>query len=585
MKVPYMDFIKEEHLYTTGGLSINGKKGFKYADIILGYGENYYHAVFFKLQNFFTIMMDDYQTFPTMEIASKVLTMLSDADITGPASEKIDNGIIKELLSNLNPDKNYYKIGNYIVKTAEKSVPCKKTEFLLNSMIPLAKVDACITNMGTRLKVTINNENKQKLDKYDKVFFVSADGEIVFKELMCLKASPDIDDIVLDLVSEHEYFMKHSQMNGIKITGNLLWTMQVMEYLLNKDRDNPIEMRIEDKSLNIGKRRFFFLFSIRGLKIKTDVRFGLVTFSNDSGIGSDREKEYTTMLSQSDHCYAQVAIVNESLRTAAEEAVKVVDKAITLLQIVLLDDSPRDFYNTKDTYRSWVFKMLSSSLAVDEHFYVEDVVSTQQYAILNRKNNLITQSITADEEFSNLLNKENILEDFFYLDKSKRAEDLLQAIVWLNTSLKTENYKEKIISLYNCLEFLVTGEKGNLLSQELHLAYGSEYDTSIEKIRRVVSEIQNEELRERISGVIKSSFEGNSSLQSKLEALIKRLPITFESRDWELFNKLKQNRQKLIHNKKISAPITKQELNELFHLFSKVIIYRIIDVSNGGKND
>ncbi|OLR62315.1 hypothetical protein BHF69_06265 [Anaerostipes sp. 992a] len=584
-----MAFIKEEHLYTTGGLSINGKQGFKYADIILGYGENYYHAVFFKFQNFFTIMMDDYQTFPTMEIASKVLTMLSEADITGPASEKIDNEKIKVLLSDLNPDKNYYKIGNYIVRTAEKTVPYKKTEFLLNSMIPLANVNACITNMGTRLQVTINNENKQKLDRYDKVFFVSAAGEIVFKELMCLKAFPDIDNVVLDLFSEHEYFMKHSQMNGMKITGNLLWTLQVMEYSLNKDRDNPIEMRKEGKSLNTGKRRFFFLFSIRGLEIKTDVRFGLVTFSNESGIDIDRENEYTAILGKTNHCYAQVAIVNESLRMAAEEAVKVVDKAITLLQIILLDDSPRIFYNTKDTYRSWNFKMLSSSLTVDKHFYVEDVISTQQYAILNRKNSLITQLITVDEEFSDLLNKDNILEDFFYLDKSKDkrklAEDLLQSIVWLNASLKTEDSKEKIISLYNCLEFLVTGEKGTLLSQELHLAYGSEYDSSIEGIKKVINEIQNEELRERIGGVIKSSFEGNSSLQSKLESLIDRLPITFEDRDWELFNKLKKNRQKLIHNKKISAPITNQELNELFHLFSKVIIYRIIDISNGGKND
>ena len=266
-----MAFIKEEHLYTTGGLSINGKQGFKYADIILGYGENYYHAVFFKFQNFFTIMMDDYQTFPTMEIASKVLTMLSEADITGPASEKIDNEKIKVLLSDLNPDKNYYKIGNYIVRTAEKTVPYKKTEFLLNSMIPLANVNACITNMGTRLQVTINNENKQKLDRYDKVFFVSAAGEIVFKELMCLKAFPDIDNVVLDLFSEHEYFMKHSQMNGMKITGNLLWTLQVMEYSLNKDRDNPIEMRKEGKSLNTGKRRFFFQYEDLKLKRTLDL--------------------------------------------------------------------------------------------------------------------------------------------------------------------------------------------------------------------------------------------------------------------------------------------------------------------------
>lgn len=124
-----MNFIKKENLYTTGGLLINGKKGVKYADIILGCGENYYHAVFFKLQNFFTIMMDDYQTLPTIEIASMVLTMLSEADITGPASEKIDNRKIKDLLSSLSSDKKYYKAGNYIIRTAEKSVSYKNPNF------------------------------------------------------------------------------------------------------------------------------------------------------------------------------------------------------------------------------------------------------------------------------------------------------------------------------------------------------------------------------------------------------------------------------------------------------------------------
>lgn len=580
-----MGFINKERLYTTGIISVNGKKGFKYADIIIGCGDDYHHAVFFKVQNFFTIMMDDYQTLPTTEIAEKVLAMLSEVDITGPAGEKIDKNKIKDLLSSLKLEQKYHKVGNYIVRTEETSLPCKKAKFLLNSTIPLDSINACITNMGTMLQISVNNENKYKLDKYDKLFFISTGGESIFKELLCIKAHPNNDSVVLNLVTEHEYFMKHSQMNGMKITGNLLWTMQVLDYSLNKDRDNPIEMRCENQSINTGKRRFFFLFSIQGLKIQNDVRFGLVTLSNESGIGNDREKEYTTMLSQSNHCYAQIAIVNDSLRLAAVEAANMVDKVITLLQILLLDDSPRSFFNTKDTYKSWDFKAISSSLSVDECFYVEDVISTQQYAILNRKNSFLTQPISVDEEFSNLLNKDNVLEDFFYLTKSKEAEDLLQAIVWLNKSLKTEDSKEKVISLYNCVEFLVTGEKGSLLSQELHLAYGSEYDSSISEIRRVINEIQNEELRERISGVIKSSFEGNASVQSKLEALIERLPITFETTDWQLFEKLKKNRQRLIHNKKISVPITNQELNELFHLFSKVIIYKIINLSNGGKND
>lgn len=580
-----MDFIEKEHLYTPGIISVNGKRGFKYADIIIGCGDDYYHAIFFKVQNFFTIMMDDYQTLPTTEIAAKVLTMLSDVDITGPANDKVDKNKIKDLLYSLKPEKKYYKVGNYIVRTEETKLPCKKARFLLNNTIPLDSINACITNMGTMLQISVNNENRCKLDKYDKLFFVSIGGESIFKELLCIKAHPIDDSVVLNFVTEHEYFMSHSQIKGMKISGNLLWTMQVMDYSLNKDRDNPIEMLCGNQSINTGKRRFFFLFSIRGLKIQNDVRFGLVTLSNESGIGNDREKEYTAILSQSNHCYAQIAIVSDSLRLAAVEAENMVDKVITLLQILLFDDSPRTFFNTKDTYKSWDFKAISSFLSVDECFYVEDVISTQQYAILNRKNGLLTQPILVDEEFSNLLNKDNVLEDFFYLTKGKEADDLLQAIVWLNKSLKTNDSKEKIISLYNCVEFLVTGEKGKLLSQELQLTYGSEYDSSISEIRRVVSEIQNEELRERIGGVIKSSFEGNASLQSKLEALVERLPFTFETTDWKLFEKLKKNRQRLIHNKKISAPITNQELVELFHLFSKVIIYKIIEFSNGGKND
>lgn len=580
-----MGFIEKENLYKTGGLLINGKKGFKYADVIVWCGKDYHHAVFLKYQNFFTIMMDDFKSFPTFKIASKVLTLLSEADITGPASEKIDKDKIKALLSCLNPNQNYYKIGNYIVRTTEKPLLCKQAELLLNSIIPIAKMNACITNMGTLLDITINNENKCKLDKYDKLFFVSKGSETIFRELLCVKACPDNDNIVLHFVTEHEYFMKHSQMKGVKINGNFLWTMQVVDYLLNRGRDNPIEMRYEDHSINTGKKRFFFLFSMKGLQIQNDVRFGLVTLSNESGIDVDREKEYAEMLSEGNDCYVQIAVVNDSLRLAIEEAASMVNKAITLLQILLLDDSSRCFFNTKDRYKSWDFKTLNSSLSINDHFYVEDVINTQQYAILNRKNNTIIQPVLIDEEFSDLLNKENVLEDFFYLTQNKVAIDLLQSIVWLNTSRKSQDPKEKVISLYNCIEFLVTGEKGNLLSEELHSTYGSEYDTSIGKIRNVVNEIQNKKLRDRINGVITSSFDGNASLQSKLEYLIGRLPLTFGTEDWALFDKLKKNRHKLIHNKKVSAPITNQELNELFHIFSKLIVYKIIDLSNGGSND
>ena len=179
-----MDFVKKENLYTNGGLLINGKSGFKYADIIVGCGDEYYHAVFLKYQNYFTIMMDDYQTLPTIDIASEVLTMLAEADMSGPLSEKPDTDKIKELLKTLNPSQNYYKVGNYIVKIGNGNVPYKKAVFLLSGSVYLSKLEACITNMSTVIHADIECEHKSKLDKYDKLFSISVDGGIVFRELI-----------------------------------------------------------------------------------------------------------------------------------------------------------------------------------------------------------------------------------------------------------------------------------------------------------------------------------------------------------------------------------------------------------------
>ena len=580
-----MDFIKKENLFTNGSLLINGKSGFKYADVIVGCGDEYCHALFLKYQNYFTIMMDDYQTLPTIDIVTEVLTMLSEADMSGPLSEKPDKDKIKELLEKLNPAQNYYKVGNYIVKTGNGTVPYKEATFLLSGGVYLSKFKACITNMSTVIHVDIEGEHKSKLDKYDKLFSISVDGGIVFRELICVKSTPNNNKVTLDFVSEHEYFMKHSQMNGVKLSGNTFWAMQVMEYTLNRGRDVPIEMRFNNQSLNMGKKRFFFLFSIRGVKIQSDIRFGLVTLSNESGIATDREKEFTPLLSEENDCYAQIAVVNDSLRVAAEEASAMVDKVVSLLQVILLDDSSRGFFGTRKTYKSWDFEVLNTSISINDHFYIEDIINTQQYAILSRTNSTITSSTSIDEQTIDLLNKDNVIEDFFYLSQNKNAEDLLQAIVWLNASKKALGLKERIIALYNSIEFLVTDQKGNTLSQELQALFDEEYSSSMAEIDASVAKIENEKLRERISGAIKASFEGKSSVQSKLETLIARLEVKLEDRDWELFDKLKKNRQKLIHNKKVSSPITNQELNELFHLISKLIVYKIVAISEGGYND
>lgn len=90
-----------------------------------------------------------------------------------------------------------------------------------------------------------------------------------------------------------------------------------------------------------------------------------------------------------------------------------------LLHVILLDDSPHSFFDTKDKYKFWNIETLNASFSINEHFYVEDVIDAQQYAILNRKNSTIVQPVLVDEQFIELLNKDNILKTSSILTHNK----------------------------------------------------------------------------------------------------------------------------------------------------------------------
>lgn len=580
-----MNFLQKEQLYTDGRVILNGKPCFKYADLIVCCNTDYYHAIFLKTGNFFTILMNDYKTLPTLEIATLVLKSLLDSEFMMSKKDKPDKKRLQELYDKLNDEEKYYKSGNYIVRIGTDNPPLKSATFSLEPNVLISSIKVFITSMSTKIEAIVNKENREKLIKYDKLFTVYVNEAKTFKELICIEAFQENDEIKIKLVSENEYYLNHSSMQNTTITGNLLWTLQTLDYSTNIDRDKPFEIKYEGHSLNAEKQRFFFVFSINGIKITNDIRFGLITFSTESGIASDRNTTFNRLLSQKSDCYAQVVVIENSLRTAVNIALGMLDKAINLLYMVLLDDSSRSFFGIKEVYNFWDYDIINLNLLVDDLFYVENVFSTQNYAVLSSKKSKSIKSIEIKEQLSALLNNENILEDFFYLEESKKNDDLLQSVFWLNSSKKSTNKKEKIISLYNSVEFLVTGEKGETLSQVLESEYGEEYNKAIADITSAYNDIQNKDLKKRIEGAITSSFEGTSSVKSKLECLVKNLNVSFTDAEWDLFDKLKKNRQKLIHNKRISSPISNQELNELYHIFSKLIVHKINSLTNGENND
>ena len=76
------------------------------------------------------------------------------------------------------------------------------------------------------------------------------------------------------------------------------------------------------------------------------------------------------------------------------------------------------------------------------------------------------------------------------------------------------------------------------------------------------------------------------SLDDIFELLLSRKIIAGEfNKASRRINKLKNNRHKLLHNKKINTKITNRELNELYHIFAKLIVYKINALISGGNND
>lgn len=572
------DFIQEEGLYTSGQFSYNGNPYIKYADFIIYENGEFCHLILIK--NNVNFMFKEYKTMKDISfgLAKKVLKLAQLVDYSSNAVwEKPDVSCFERLYELINTSDVHYQEKNIIIDLSDNPPNKKSIEFTINNNLPIKQMDVVITNLQTVVTANITQSSYAQMRNLDKIFCIQVKSKEVFKNLLCDKSTFLTNDIVeLSFSTEHEHYLMSTIMQKTLLGGSVFWAFEITKHLTNLERDIPIEMKIA--GVKPQSCRLFFVFAIYGLSIQYDLRFGLVTFSNDSGIDNERTLKFLELTTLKPDCYAQVTIFENDINKAIINAKKSIKKAIELLQIVMLDDSTTFFFETQSNItENWDQSQLTTRLDIADYFYVEDVENNINYAIVPGKQTETKTSVQISNNLFDLLNNENIIENFFYLE-DKKNDDLLQSIFLLNQSYIVKDKKQRIICLYNSIEFLVTGESGHKLSEELS-SY-NEYQQVMTCIGKVVEGIKNEELRNRMSGAINSTFSGNSSVKSKLETLVKKIGLQLLEKDWALFDKLKNNRQKLIHNKKVQDEITNQELDELYHLISKIIINNIVFVTN-----
>ena len=568
-----------------GLFDINGKRCIKYADIHIFEDSKCYDLVFVKIGNYFTILMDDIKSYPTVDLLKEALAHLKDTDFTvASQTDKPDSKVLGELLTVLDNEKQYFCVKNYILRTTKENVAYNSTPYFVERSILPKKLVLLRTNIQFAVSAIISRKDCELIKRYDKRFSLYKGEKLLNPDLLCIDAVPIDDSVCLRLCSSFEYLLRKSSLNKTLVSGTKHWHLETLEFSINIDRDEEIGVLMEGEKLSQANRRFFFVFSITGIKVRNDIRFGLVTFTKDCGISKQTENDFQTRLSKAADCYAQLMVTNTSLLSAAKEVISILDKALNLLLLILFDDSSKRFFSLSDDPSKWHYDVLDSRVEVDSHFFVEDVLNNC-YAVLSSEQKKIITTTQIEDGTEKILDDDNLLEDFFYGSENKIKSNLLQSIFWLNESYKKRGKKERIISLYNAIEFLLTGQTGETLSDCLSTEYGEEYEKAFESIKECISNIGNEQLRDRIGGVIKNGFEGNASVQSKLAALLEQLNIPFSEDEWRLFKKLKDARHKLIHNKKSKNEITEQELDELYHVVSRVIVCKIISIKGDGEHD
>ncbi len=538
----------------------------------------YCHIMLIKSGELF--MFKEYKTMNDIPftIAKKVLKLAQMVDYSSYAIwEKPDTNCFEKLYNLINANDCYFRDKNIIVNISNAQLIKKPVKFTINDDLPISNMDVVITNMQTVLTATLTQAIYVQIRNLDRIFFIQANSEKVFRNLLCDQSIVLPNNLVkLVLSTEHEHYLRSTIMQKTILGGSILWAFEITKHLTNLDRDIPIE--IEMSGIPPQSRRIFFVFAIYGLSIPYDLRFGSVTFSNESGIDNERTFKFLELTNRKPDCYAQVAIFETNIDDAISNAKKIIKKAIELLQIIMLDDSTTFFFETQNTISTnWCQSQLSTRLDIESYFYLEDVENNMNYAIIQSQQLEINTSVQISSDIFDLLNNENVIENFFYL-KNKKNDDLLQSIYLLNQSYKTKELEQRVIYLYNSIEFLLTGESGKKLHEELSAYH--EYEHVMKCIENTINKITNAELKQRVSGALNNTFSGNSSVKSKLETLVNKIGLQLSKKDWELFDKLKNNRQKLIHNKKLSNKITNQELDELYHLISKIIINDIIFITN-----
>lgn len=275
----------------------------------------------------------------------------------------------------------------------------------------------------------------------------------------------------------------------------------------------------------------------------------------------------------------------EAFALAKEKIMRVADMIIFFSK----NDCIAEHFGMGKVQEKWDACRFFPQITLTDAVYIENCVDRQ--AIVISGNEQLKPQIRVWDEIDLNSIEQNWIEVSYLKcvnDKDKKVLSIFNAIRWLNNAWNTTYKVDKVIDCVMALEFCLYKEKGtNIIEDKLAVCGIDDAKVVNDIIEQIISNISLKEIKnvpshleEDIRNYINFKLK-ESSFNSKLACLIRRLQIPISEEELKMIKTFRRMRNLLIHGKGMEEA-TDLNVKKMSGIVSKIITYKLYDIVNGG---
>lgn len=345
-------------------------------------------------------------------------------------------------------------------------------------------------------------------------------------------------------------------------------------YYILRDSGWPPE-KLSIDGLDIGDRKRFCAVLTPIANVEADKPFGIgdVTFMKLEQEYKDAMRSLNPKSNPSfpkldeDRIWARVYVPAPHFYEARVSGIEKIDMALSLLANVRSDSRPFHFSNQGYIPVSWRRTDRFSRVTREPWVYIQDL-TTRECILANTEFIMNVKKLEMTPSLNSRLEKGTdnlqILFQRTWEDLSNREKGLVHALRWLHRAREEGTNVDKLIYLWNAIEFISAPTK-------LQRLFSKEETKTIRKLTH--NSVNNDDPKkalkaERIDELL--AMLNNPSLLTQLKRLTESENIDLSKEEWEHIRKSRDKRNDIIHGRS-NVVFDDDEATKLSFIVSKII--------------